>query len=104
MQGARRFALLSIAAALVTIALKAAAWWITGSVALLSDALEGTINLAAAVLAFAMLSVAALPPDEDHAFGYSKAEYLSSGIEGALILVAALAIAWAAVGRLIAPQ
>ena len=104
MSGASRFALLSIAAALVTIALKAVAWWITGSVALLSDALEGTINLAAAVLAFAMLSVAALPPDEDHAFGYSKAEYLSSGIEGALILVAAVAIAWAAVGRLIAPQ
>lgn len=104
MHGARRFALLSIAAALATIALKAVAWWITGSVGLLADALESVINLAAAVLAFAMLSVAALPPDEEHAFGYSKAEYLSSGIEGALILLAAVAIAWAAIGRLIAPQ
>jgi cation diffusion facilitator family transporter len=104
MSGARRFALLSIAAALATIALKAAAWWITGSVALLSDALEGTINLAAALVMLVTLGVAALPPDEDHAFGYSKAEYLSSGIEGALIVVAAVAIAWTAVERLITPR
>jgi cation diffusion facilitator family transporter len=104
MTGARRFALLSIAAALVTIALKAAAWWITGSVGLLADALEGTINLAAAIFALAMLSIAARPPDEEHAFGYSKAEYFSSGIEGTLILAAAIAIGWAAVERLLAPQ
>jgi cation diffusion facilitator family transporter len=104
MQGARRFALLSIAAALVTIALKAIAWWITGSVGLLSDALEGTINLVGAMFALAMLTVAARPPDEEHAFGYSKAEYFSSGIEGALIFVAAIAIAWTAIERLITPR
>jgi cation diffusion facilitator family transporter len=104
MTGARRFALLSIAAALVTIALKALAWWITGSVGLLSDALEGTINLAGAIFALAMLSVAARPPDDTHAFGYSKAEYFSSGIEGGLIAVAAAAIAWTAIERLVAPR
>src|SRR6185436_10699482 len=85
-------------------ALKALAWWITGSVGLLSDALEGSINLAGAIFALGMLSVAARPPDDDHAFGYTKAEYFSSGVEGALILVAALAIAWTAVERLLAPQ
>src|SRR6185503_16004781 len=104
MTGARSFAILSIGAALVTIALKALAWWITGSVGLLSDALEGSINLAGAIFALGMLSVAARPPDDDHAFGYTKAEYFSSGVEGALILVAALAIAWTAVERLLAPQ
>jgi len=104
MQGASRFALLSIAAALVTIALKAAAWWITGSVALLSDALEGTINLAAALVMLVALEIAARPPDDEHAFGYSKAEYLSSGIEGTLILLASVAIAWTAVERLISPR
>ncbi|HZM46301.1 MAG TPA: cation diffusion facilitator family transporter [Burkholderiales bacterium] len=104
MSGTRRFALLSIAAALATIALKAAAWWITGSVGLLSDALEGTINLAAAIFALAMLSVAARPPDDEHAFGYGKAEYFSSGIEGTLIFLAAIAIAWTAIERLIAPR
>jgi cation diffusion facilitator family transporter len=100
----RSFALLSIAAALATIALKALAWWITGSVGLLSDALEGTINLVGAVVALVMLGIAARPPDDDHAFGYTKAEYFSSGIEGTLILLAALAIAWTAVERLIAPR
>ena len=90
--GASNFAILSIAAALATIALKTLAWWITGSVGLLSDALEGTINLAAATVALAMISVAARPPDEDHAFGYSKAEYFTSGLEGTLILVAAVAL------------
>jgi cation diffusion facilitator family transporter len=104
MSGARSFALLSIGAAVVTIALKTLAWWITGSVGLLSDALEGSINLIGAIFALAMLSLAARPPDEDYAHGYSKAEYFSSGLEGALILVAALAIAWAAVDRLIAPR
>jgi cation diffusion facilitator family transporter len=102
--GARSFALLSIAAALVTIALKALAWWLTGSVGLLSDALEGTINLAGAIVALTVLGIALRPPDENHAFGYTKAEYFSSGIEGALILVAAIAIAWTAIERLITPR
>jgi cation diffusion facilitator family transporter len=99
-----RFAWLSIAAALVTIALKLAAWRLTGSVGLLSDAVESFVNLAAAIMALAMITVAARPPDEAHAFGYSKAEYLASGVEGALILLAAAAIAWTAVGRLAHPQ
>jgi cation diffusion facilitator family transporter len=100
----RSFALLSIAAAVVTIGLKLVAWWITGSVGLLSDALEGTINFAAAALAFVMLGVAARPPDEEHAFGYTKAEYFASGFEGMLIVVAAVAIAAAAVDRIVNPQ
>lgn len=99
-----RFAWLSIGAAIVTIGLKATAWRLTGSVGLLSDALESVVNLAAAAMALAMLLVASRPPDEDHAFGYDKAEYLASGVEGALILVAAAGIGWAAVGRLLAPQ
>ena len=85
--GASKFAVLSIAAAVATIALKTLAWWLTGSVGMLSDAIEGTINLAGATVALAMISVAARPPDEEHAFGYSKAEYFSSGLEGALILI-----------------
>jgi cation diffusion facilitator family transporter len=104
MSGTRGFAILSLGAALFTIALKALAWWITGSVALLSDALEGTINLAAALVLLTTLGIAARPPDDEHAYGYSKAEYFSSGIEGALILLAAVAIAWTAVERLIAPR
>ncbi len=99
-----RFAWLSIAAAVVTIALKAAAWWLTGSVGLLSDALESFVNLAAAVVTLAMLTLAARPPDEAYAYGYSKAEYFASGLEGALILVAAGVIGYAAIGRLLAPQ
>jgi cation diffusion facilitator family transporter len=102
--GARRFALLSIAAALATIGLKTLAWWLTGSVGLLSDALEGTVNLVGATVMLAMLSVAALPPDDEHAYGYSKAEYFASGLEGTLILAAAILIAVAAAGRLIHPQ
>jgi len=99
-----RFAWLSIAAALVTIALKLAAWRVTGSVGLLSDALESGVNLAAAVLTLLMLGLAARPPDETHAYGYSKAEYFASGAEGALIIAAAGAIAWAATRRLLAPE
>ena len=72
--GARKFALLSIVAALATIALKALAWWLTGSVGLLSDAIEGTVNLVGATVALTMLTIAARPPDDDHAYGYSKAE------------------------------
>lgn len=97
------FAWLSIAAALATIALKSAAWWLTGSVGLLSDALESTVNLAGAVITLAMIRLSARPPDENHAYGYSKAEYFASGFEGALIMVAAMAIAAAAVQRLLAP-
>lgn len=97
------FAWLSIATALVTIAMKGLAYWLTGSVGLLSDALESLVNLAAAIVALSMIRVAARPPDEDHAYGYSKAEYFASGFEGALIMVAALTIAVAAVQRLLAP-
>lgn len=99
-----RFAWLSIAAALATIALKAAAWWITGSVGLLSDALESFVNLAAALLALWMLRVAASPPDDDHPYGFSKAEYFSAGIEGGLIVFAAAGILLAALPRLAHPQ
>ncbi len=99
-----RYAWLSIAAALVTILLKGVAWWITGSVGLLSDALESFVNLAGALMALAMLSLAAQPADENHAYGHGKAEYFSSAFEGFLIAVAAVLIAWQAVARLIAPQ
>jgi cation diffusion facilitator family transporter len=95
---------LSIAVALATIALKTGAWWLTGSVGLLSDAMESVVNLAGAMFALAMVTIAARPPDEDHPFGHHKAEYFSSGFEGVLIFAAALAIMWAAVGRLLAPQ
>ena len=99
-----RFAWLSISAALATVALKALAYFVTDSVGLLSDALESLVNLAAALMALAMLVVAARPADEMHAFGYSKAEYFSSGVEGTLIVLAAAIIAWTTVPRLIAPQ
>ena len=99
-----RFAWLSIAAAVITIALKSAAYYFTGSVGLLSDALESLINLAAAIVALFTLKIAAAPADEEHAFGHDKAEYFSSGIEGTLIFLAALSIAYAAFNRLIAPQ
>jgi cation diffusion facilitator family transporter len=99
-----RYAWLSVAAALATIVLKAAAWWLTGSVGLLSDALESVVNLAAAMLALSMLRLAASPPDENYPYGFSKAEYFSAGIEGALIVFAATGIVWAAVPRLVAPR
>lgn len=99
-----RYAWLSIAAALATIALKTLAWQLTGSVGLLADALESLVNLAAALVTLAMLTLAAKPPDDAHAFGYSKAEYLASGFEGSLILVAAVAIAVAAIERLRVPR
>ncbi len=95
---------LSIAVALATIALKTGAWWVSGSVGLLSDALESLVNLAGATFALAMVTVAARPPDEDHPYGHYKAEYFSSGFEGVLIIVAALAIFWTAGHRLLAPQ
>ena len=98
------YALLSVAAALATIALKAAAWYVTGSVGLLSDALESLLNLAAALLALSMLRLAAAPPDDAHPYGRFKAEYFASGIEGALIVLAAASIAYAALPRLASPQ
>ncbi len=100
----KRFAWLSIAAALVTMGLKATAYLLTGSVGLLSDAMESLVNLAGAVMALAMLTVAARPADEEHAYGHTKAEYFSSGVEGTLILMAAISIAIAAVPRLISPR
>lgn len=99
-----RFAWLSIGAALLTIGLKTVAYLITGSVGLLSDAVESLVNLVGGIMALAMLTVAARPADEDHAYGHGKAEYFSSGLEGGLILVAAVSIAVAAVMRLITPR
>ncbi|MCG3140521.1 MAG: Ferrous-iron efflux pump FieF [Anaerolineae bacterium] len=99
-----RYAWLSIAAALVTIGLKVGAYLITGSVGLLSDAAESIVNLVGAVVALAMLSIAARPPDDEHAYGHDKAEYFSSGVEGTLIFLAAILIAWAAIPRLFNPQ
>ena len=99
-----RFAWLSVAAAIVTIVLKTVAWWLTGSVGLLSDALESLVNLAAALLVLWILRVIAAPPDEDYPYGFSKAEYFSAGIEGALIVLAAGGILYAAIPRLIEPQ
>lgn len=99
-----RFAWLSIGAAIVTIALKSGAYLITGSVGLLSDAVESLVNLVGGIMALAMLKVAERPADEDHAYGHSKAEYFSSGLEGGLILVAALSIGVAAVLRFITPK
>lgn len=100
----RAYLKLSIAVALATIALKAGAWWVTDSVSLLSDALESLVNLAGAMFALAMVTVADQPPDADHPYGHHKAEYFSSGFEGVLIVVAALAIIWAAGHRLLDPQ
>jgi cation diffusion facilitator family transporter len=94
----------SVAVAVATIALKTGAWWVTGSVSLLSDAMESLVNLAGAMFALAMVTIAHRPPDEDHPYGHGKAEYFSSGFEGILILVAALAIGWTAVHRLLDPQ
>lgn len=99
-----RFAWLSIGAAVATIGLKTAAYWITGSVGLLSDAVESLVNLIGGIMALAMLTIAARPADEDHAYGHGKAEYFSSGVEGGLILVAAASIAVAAIMRLITPK
>jgi len=95
---------LSIAVAVATIALKTSAWWLTDSVSLLSDAMESVVNLAGAMFALAMVTIAARPPDDDHPLGHHKAEYFSSGFEGVLIFAAALAIVWAAVQRLWTPQ
>jgi cation diffusion facilitator family transporter len=99
----RTYLQVSIAVAVATIVLKTGAWWVSGSVSLLSDALESLVNLAGAMFALAMVIIAARPPDDDHPYGHHKAEYFSSGFEGVLIFVAALAIVWAAVQRLLQP-
>lgn len=99
-----RFAWISVAAAVITIVLKFSAWWITDSVGLLSDALESFVNLVGAIAALAALWYASREADEEHAYGHAKAEYFSSGLEGALILLAAALIAWTAVPRLINPS
>ena len=98
------YAWLSIAAAVATMALKGAAYGLTGSVGLLSDAVESVVNLIGAGIALAMLTIAARPADDDHAFGHSKAEYFSSGAEGTLIVLAAISIGVASVNRLMHPQ
>ena len=94
----------SVAVALITIGLKTLAWWLTDSVGLLSDAMESLVNLASAIFGLMMVTVAEMPPDEDHPYGHHKAEYFSSGFEGLLIIVAALGIVWAAGHRLLDPQ
>ena len=99
-----KFAWLSIVAALLTIGLKASAYWLTGSVGLLSDALESVVNLVAAIIALIAISVASRPPDDDHAYGHGKAEYFSSGVEGTLIVLAALSIIVTSTHRLLNPQ
>jgi cation diffusion facilitator family transporter len=99
-----RYAWLSISVAVFTIALKAIAYLLTGSVGLLSDAMESFVNLAGALMALAMLTIAARPADESHAYGHSKAEYFASGVEGTLILLAAVSIAIAAIDRIISPR
>jgi cation diffusion facilitator family transporter len=94
----------SVVVALVTITLKALAWWFTDSIGLLSDAMESVVNLASAMFGLLMVTLAAQPADEEHPYGHHKAEYFSAGFEGILILVAALGIIWAAVHRLWDPQ
>lgn len=100
----KRYAWLSIATAVATILLKGMAWRMTGSVGLLSDAIESFVNLAGALVALWMLTVAATPPDEEHAYGHGKAEYFSSAFEGFLIVLAAFSICYASIERLINPR
>jgi cation diffusion facilitator family transporter len=100
----RRLLMVSVAVALLTIALKTSAWVLTGSVGMLSDALESLVNLASAMFGLAMVTVAERPADEDHPYGYHKAEYFSSGFEGVLIVAAALGIVWTAGHQLLDPQ
>ena len=94
----------SVAVALLTITLKTLAWWVTGSVGLLSDAMESGVNLAGAAFALLMVRIAKRPADEAHPYGHHKAEYFSSGFEGLLIILAAVGIAWAGLQRLADPQ
>ena len=99
-----RYAWLSLAAGIGTLALKGFAYWLTGSVGLLSDAIESVVNLMAAIFALVILTIAARPPDEDHPYGHSKAEYFASGVEGTLIILAAISIGVTAGPRLIHPR
>lgn len=100
----QRYAWISIGAAMATILLKGLAWWMTGSVGLLSDAIESFVNLAGALMALWMLALAEQPADENHPYGHGKAEYFSSAFEGFLIFVAALSIGYTAISRFLAPQ
>jgi cation diffusion facilitator family transporter len=100
----KRYVWLSIATAIATILLKGLAWRLTGSVGLLSDAIESFVNLAGALMALWMITLAELPADDDHAHGHGKAEYFSSAFEGFLILLAAFSIGYTAIDRLINPQ
>ncbi|HEY9095933.1 MAG TPA: cation diffusion facilitator family transporter [Hydrogenophaga sp.] len=100
----QRLLMASVAVAVITIALKTLAWYVTDSVGLLSDAMESLVNLASAVFGLVMVTIAARPADDDHPYGHHKAEYFSSGFEGVLIIVAALGIVWAAGHRLWDPQ
>lgn len=104
MRAVRRMVYLSIATSLATIVLKFGAYFLTGSVSLWSDALESLVNLAAGLVALGAVMIAEQPADDRHAYGHDKAEYFSSGVEGALILVAAVSIVWSAVHRLIDPE
>jgi cation diffusion facilitator family transporter len=103
MKATRKMAMLSIVTSIVTLALKFGAYFLTGSVSLLSDALEALVNLAAGLIALAAITIAEKPADDRHTYGHDKAEYFSSGVEGALILVAAVSIIYAAWGRFLHP-
>lgn len=100
----QRLMKVSVGVAVITIVVKTAAWYITGSVSLLADAMESFVNLASAIFGLLMVTIAARPADDDHPYGHHKAEYFSSGFEGALIIGAAVAIIWAAAHRVFNPQ
>jgi cation diffusion facilitator family transporter len=99
-----KFAWLSVAAAVTTIIMKSVAYLLTGSVGLLSDAVESIVNLLGALMALGMLTIAARPADDEHAFGHTKAEYFASTVEGVLILIAAIGIGYTAIERLLHPK
>ena len=99
-----RYGWLAVATALATIALKAGAWLVTGSVGLLADAAESIVNLVAAVVALIALKIAVKPADANHNFGHTKAEYFSAAVEGVMIFIAAISIGIFAVQRLLVPQ
>jgi cation diffusion facilitator family transporter len=99
-----KFAWLSIFTAIVTIALKTLAYLLTGSIGLLSDAIESLVNLAAAIIALIMLKIAEKPPDEEHKYGHSKAEYFASIMEGLFIFIAAVVIIYSAINRMFSPR
>lgn len=99
----KKFIYLSIAAAITTIGLKFIAYYYTGSVGMLSDAIESVVNLLATGFALAMIILAETPADPNHDYGHTKAEYFSSVIEGLLIIIASVAIIWSAIQRMITP-